>query len=552
MSLHNHLPHSLRNIRAKMWPLLRFLFWSSAATLALATLFFWDEWIKPEQPVIGNKETSRSDRPDQAGALSTEDKARAADIDRLSVLLKDLNPSGATPEQPAKAPESKGLFDEMLSNAEASAAKTPSGTETQKNPPAEKGAKETGEQPLLLPLDDGKALNFNSPTDGDKSDGAIAGSIPSGLPSSGLPSSADMYKAMTGFDYPTAANSDTSAASAAMANPLSAAIQRNPTNALSSLSAQSEAVTNPLAQSPISPTIPAVMQPTYPSAMSWQTQTPGVTSFANPYAAPQFAPTLPGELYSPNNGGLSGTSSLTPGLTPGTAANGNPAGNSYSYLTGAQPNLPGATAGLGASPSLTGSAMNNGASLYYGSSDNTSLNPAAASPAASPYGRSPYTGTSQGTGWTSAPNSGRSPYSGTAPGTGWTSAPPVSPLLPATPSNYGQSSLPSSNPVPGLTAPQGLSPLIPAAPTPSLNQGSGSSNSGLLQVTVPIVPANSGQSALPGFPQGTGVSTPGTPYNYGNSGVQPVQPTQTPNTSVPRPIPGRYIGGGQINTFSNP
>lgn len=533
-----------------MWPLLRFLFWSSAATLALAMLFFWDEWIQPEQPVIGEKETFRSDRPDKADVLSTEDKARAADIDRLSVLLQDLNPSATAPEQPAKAPESKGLFDEMLSKSEASAAKTPSGGDAIENAIAEKDAPNAGEQPLLLPLDDGKPLNVNSTTGGDKSDGEIAASLPSSLPSSGLPSSADMYKAMTGFDYPTTAKSETTAAAAALANPLSAAIQRNQTNSLSSLSAQSESVTNPLAQSPLSPVVPGVMQPTYPSALSWQTQTPGATSFSNPYAAPQFAPTLPGQVSSTNNGGLSGTTSLT----PGTAGSANPAGNSYSYLTGGQPDGLGTTAGQGALPSQIGSFSNSGASIYYGSSDSTSLNPAAASP----YGRSPYSGASQGTGWTSAPNYGQSPYSGTAPGTGWTSAPPVSPLQPATPSNFGQSSLPSSYPGSSLSVPQGVSPLIPAGtssygqvPTPGLNQGSRSNSSGMPQVTVPIVPANYGQSALPGFSQGTGANTPAIPYNYGNTSVQPVQPTQTPN-SVPRPIPGRYIGGGQINTFSNP
>jgi hypothetical protein len=26
----------------------------------------------------------------------------------------------------------------------------------------------------------------------------------------------------------------------------------------------------------------------------------------------------------------------------------------------------------------------------------------------------------------------------------------------------------------------------------------------------------------------------------------------TTSVSLPRPIPGRYIGGGQINTFANP
>lgn len=41
------------------------------------------------------------------------------------------------------------------------------------------------------------------------------------------------------------------------------------------------------------------------------------------------------------------------------------------------------------------------------------------------------------------------------------------------------------------------------------------------------------------------------PNNFGATQLQPSQ-LQPSAISVPRPIPGRYIGGGQINTFSNP
>lgn len=526
-----------------MWPLLHFVFWSSAAILALVILFFWDESIQPEQPVIGEKATSSRKTPFEK--TSSEDKKKAADIESLSLPLQDLNLSD-TENQPAKALEDKGLFEEILSNSQANAAKTPSEGDAVEKAITDKAAKNADKkEPLLLPINEGKPQNFNSVTASDRLDMANPNSLPSILPTSGLPSGIELYKAMTGFNYPTDSSSfdaTAAAAAAALANPLAVAIQRNQTNSVSSLSAQSKSVSNS-SVSPLSPVTPRMIQPTYPTAFSWQTQTPGVTSFASPSTTPQLAPTLLEQVSSFNNSGLSSSTGLTPGLTPTIQGNPNSAAaNSYSYLIGSQQDRLGINAEQGGVLDQIGNFNNSGASIYYNNlSESTSLNPTAASPE----GRLPYSGASQGRGWTSAPNSGRALYSETTPGTGWVSTPPISPLLPNTPNNFGQFFLPRASSESTLTAPpQAVESSTPAS---GLNQGSRANTSGVPQVTVPIVPANYRESPLPSFSQGAGVNTP-----YGNTSVPTPQPTQTPNTSLPRPIPGRYIGGGQINTFSNP
>lgn len=72
---------------------------------------------------------------------------------------------------------------------------------------------------------------------------------------------------------------------------------------------------------------------------------------------------------------------------------------------------------------------------------------------------------------------------------------------------------------------------------------------------VPVAPGNAGQY-LPNTVPGSGLYNPGYNSNVANPGLQ--QPsaaqvqTQPPPFSVPNSIPGRNIGGGRINTFSNP
>ncbi|HLO51720.1 MAG TPA: hypothetical protein VK211_25125 [Kamptonema sp.] len=120
------------------------------------------------------------------------------------------------------------------------------------------------------------------------------------------------------------------------------------------------------------------------------------------------------------------------------------------------------------------------------------------------------------------------------------------------PNNPYQTNLSGSSPVPEIQ------PVAPSAPTATV-PGIGS-----------VSPNNFGQSSFSSPIQGSKVIDSGTqnsgnvgfptvPQAQPNFGVAPGQVNQTlqPNSpidgsSVPRQIPGRYIGGGEINTFANP
>lgn len=106
-----------------------------------------------------------------------------------------------------------------------------------------------------------------------------------------------------------------------------------------------------------------------------------------------------------------------------------------------------------------------------------------------------------------------------------------------------------------LTQPQALPPV--AAPTGTVVAPQ-IAPPVVPQIAPPVVPiptsnfGNYGQSSFGQPRQGSRLNTnSGLNSNFGNSGSQPRQLSQ-PNFTAPRPIPGRYIGGGQINTFSNP
>ena len=99
-----------------------------------------------------------------------------------------------------------------------------------------------------------------------------------------------------------------------------------------------------------------------------------------------------------------------------------------------------------------------------------------------------------------------------------------------------QSQVNNPNPSqPGTTLP---TPLYPSAVTP---------------VPVPNSSNNFGYPQQSNAPNSTDVprmiTNPGFQRNFRSPALQPLQPV--PSTP-PRRIPGRYIGGGQINTFSNP
>ncbi|MCT7950528.1 hypothetical protein NG798_12070 [Ancylothrix sp. C2] len=116
------------------------------------------------------------------------------------------------------------------------------------------------------------------------------------------------------------------------------------------------------------------------------------------------------------------------------------------------------------------------------------------------------------------------------------STPPVTQVpmtpVPVGPVNYGPSAV-SGGSAPGMPGTvgnygQGVSPMSPGV--------------GVVQ---PVMPAagSYGSATYPNVPSAT--SNPGYPSNFINPGVQPVVPSQ------PNGLPSA-IGGGNINTFSNP
>lgn len=145
---------------------------------------------------------------------------------------------------------------------------------------------------------------------------------------------------------------------------------------------------------------------------------------------------------------------------------------------------------------------------------------------------------------------------------------PGTPAQTATPA-YPYQSLPSYSPLPG----QGYTPSpypIPGATSYNVPYGTNNpvnSYTYLNQPQVPtivaptvqvnpsvtnVTPNNLGQSPFQSATPSTGYSNPGFNPNAVNSGLQPYQMQTPSNFSIPRSVPGRYIGGGRINTFSNP
>lgn len=118
------------------------------------------------------------------------------------------------------------------------------------------------------------------------------------------------------------------------------------------------------------------------------------------------------------------------------------------------------------------------------------------------------------------------------PNQGSTGLPTAGLPMPTTP-NQGSTGLPTNTiqPIPNayttLTNPSPYGLPIDAGVAPAVNPGMA------IPVNVPI--------AAPVVPQ----VLPGT-----NAPVAPIQPEQP--FTAPRPLPGRFIGGGNINTFSNP
>jgi hypothetical protein len=116
---------------------------------------------------------------------------------------------------------------------------------------------------------------------------------------------------------------------------------------------------------------------------------------------------------------------------------------------------------------------------------------------------------------------------------------------PMSPRNLTQPTVPMPNQLnmgTGTSIPQN-SGTIAQPSVPQSNQPSGQTSPSLRSGQIP-------QGVQTTVPNANGLTGTGVNSTLSPSQNQPVQSVQP--FTVPRPIPGRYIGGGQINTFSNP
>jgi hypothetical protein len=114
MSSRRYPPAYLRYLKARLWNLARPGFWGTAIFLSVVGLGIKEYWTNPNFLTFGQKKTVVSQKA--TDTLSAEDKAIAADIDNLPVLINDIQqaiPIATTPESP-KVKNNKNLLEDIL------------------------------------------------------------------------------------------------------------------------------------------------------------------------------------------------------------------------------------------------------------------------------------------------------------------------------------------------------------------------------------------------------------------------------------------------------
>ncbi|WP_017721302.1 hypothetical protein [Kamptonema formosum] len=513
MSIHKQLPTSIDNIRAKVRPLLRPIFWGPAGVLLLVALFISEYRAHPER---FSSLVSQENNPDGASGLTEEERAKAADMDSVSVLLKELKQAGAAPGQKTEAPPTKGLFEEIDSRAKESAPAAKPGA----------GAQNSASGKQDQTAQDGSPLSPSAL----QALGILPGNKPAGVRSES-PAAGQRYSTTAGTGSLLPASPEM-----APASPLQAAMDRYYGRV-------------PSSAEPASPSAPSA---------SFQQSSGAALPLASSRATPAQAPLSAnpdGRSYLEAATGMPVPESATPisprtlnlpgltGLTPTDAANRAISPNAYTYLTGSGP----------AADAPTGNP----------------LQPQGSAAAQNTAGQIPFGGLNQGLGATPLGN----PLGGSTPATGATTpssgmqeiyqrlgiTPPSAIYQNVTPPlgvSAPGAAYQNVTPTLGVSAPsptyQGISPgagvTSPGSAYQGVNSGAGVTSPGsAYQGVNPGIGVTSPGAPYPGVSPGIGANMPANPYNYGNPSAGPAQPAQQPNFSVPR-----TIGGGQINTFSNP
>jgi hypothetical protein len=126
MSPHRYPPAYLRYLRARLWNLGRPAFWGTAIFLSVLGLGIREYWANPDFLTFlqNNKQPAAQKSADSS--LSDEDRAIAADIDNLPVLINDAKQSNllivpSTRKEKSQDNKSKSLLDDLISKQQEAA-----------------------------------------------------------------------------------------------------------------------------------------------------------------------------------------------------------------------------------------------------------------------------------------------------------------------------------------------------------------------------------------------------------------------------------------------
>ncbi len=126
MSPQRYPPAYLRYLRARLWNLGRPAFWGTAIFLSVLGLGIREYWANPDFFTFlqNNKQAGTQNPADSS--LSDEDKAIAADIDNLPVLINDAQQSNllvapSTRKEKGQDNKSKSLLDDLISKQQEAA-----------------------------------------------------------------------------------------------------------------------------------------------------------------------------------------------------------------------------------------------------------------------------------------------------------------------------------------------------------------------------------------------------------------------------------------------
>jgi len=126
MSPQRYPPAYLRYLRARLWNFSRPAFWGTAIFLSVLGLGIREYWANPDfLTFLQNNKQAATQKPADL-SLSDEDRAIAADIDNLPVLINDAQQSNllvapSTRKQKSQENNSKSLLDDLISKQQEAA-----------------------------------------------------------------------------------------------------------------------------------------------------------------------------------------------------------------------------------------------------------------------------------------------------------------------------------------------------------------------------------------------------------------------------------------------